>query len=848
MLKMKILLTLLFLMPPHPDLKNKLSREEWDKMIAVLKEAREKGVNQPDYENLEKFRIRLFNKQTDTANVPVILVEFNDNLADLPVTHFQEMLFSVGIYPTGSLTDYYLENSYGNFFVRGWVSNWLMMPQPYSYYVDGQYGFGSYPRNAQGLARDAVLAADPYIDFSQFDRNNDGYVDGLFIVHAGPGAEETGNPNDIWSHAWYIPGGVQVDGVIAFRYSMEPENGRMGVFGHEYGHVLGLPDLYDTDYSSEGLGNWSMMAGGSWGNNGKTPVHFDVWCKYKLGFISPTNVLNIINNVPFPPVENSPIAYRLWTNGTSSPQYFLVEYRKKIKFDSYLPGEGILIFHIDENQSDNRNEWYPGHTSFGHYKVALEQADGEWDLEKNNNPGDPQDPFPGSTNKKSFDNYTIPDSKDYNFNTTYVSITGITFKNDNFYADLAVVPVYNLQVDSSNFPVIIKKDSSIAPFIYVSNRGFYSQNFNLILKIDSLSIPVYDHEIQGLTLQPGSSNSYSFPSFQSRFSNGIYDINAYIVSSSEQMFKNDTLREKLFSYELISFINSPFSNVLPTIDGVINSSEWSSAYILDISDYLKVAGIRNIRESFLYLKNSENALYMGIKVKDTTNGSDYIRIIFDDNADGTFPPSPNTSEGEIKFQESGGSFTATFIPYFTGGQAGQSHPLNLNFAISEIGEERHFEIEIPFSLSGSGLDEYLHVNSNTDTFGFFIMGRNSSISDINTYWLQNIPLPQIKNPSLYGKVKVQSLNVGIKEGEISYLTPKVGVEYVKEGIKIIYIQPDYSPFEMKILDLTGRVIFKTRGRDKELIKFLPYKESKKGIYFVVIEREKEKLRRKFFIK
>ncbi len=842
---MKILLTFIFLMPPHPDLRNKLSKEEWNKMVKVLKEAREKGVNQPDYENLEKFRIRLFNKQTDTANIPVILVEFTDNLADSPVTHFQDMLFSVGTYPTGSLTDYYLENSYGNFFVKGWVSNWLMMPQPYSYYVDGQYGFGSYPRNAQGLARDAVLAADPYIDFSQFDRNNDGYIDAIFVIHAGPGAEETGNPNDIWSHAWYIPGNLTVDGVIARKYSMEPENGRMGVFGHEYGHNLGLPDLYDTDYSSEGLGNWSMMAGGSWGNNGRTPSHFDVWCKYKLGFISPNNVLNIINNAPFSPVEDLPVAYRLWTNGSSSSQYFLVEYREKKKFDSYLPGEGLLIFHIDETQPNNNNEWYPGHTSSGHYKVALEQADGKWDLEKNVGPGDSGDPFPGSTNKKSFDNYSTPDSKDYNFNTTYVSVSGITYYNNIYYADLAVIPVYNLSVDSSNFPVIIKRDSSFNPVIYLSNRGFYSQNFDLTLRIDSLSYPVYFSQIQGLNLSPGSSSSYSFPSFQAKFSNGIYTTYAYITSSNEQMFKNDTLKEKIFSYELINFISSPFSNISPTIDGVIEPSEWVSAYILDISDYLKIGGKRNIKDGFLYIKNSENALYMGIKVKDTTSGSDYIRIIFDDNADGSFPPSPNTSEGEIKFQQIGGNFTQTFTPYFTGGVGGQSHPLNLNYAISEVGEFRNFEIEIPFALEGSGIDEEIQVNSNTDTFGFFIMGRNSSENDINVYFLQNIPLSQIKNPALYARAQITGLNVKIKEKEFTDLKPRLEIKYLKEGIKIFYTAPYSSPFEMKILDLSGRIMFKKEIKDNKFIKFIPYGENKKGIYFLIIENKKGKLIRKF---
>ncbi|MEN3046078.1 MAG: M6 family metalloprotease domain-containing protein [Candidatus Hydrothermales bacterium] len=844
---MSVFLLILILMPPHPNLKERMSKADYEKMIEILKKAKERGVDQPDFESLEKFRLRLQKRQTDTAKIPVILAEFSDNLADSSVNHFQQLLFSVGTYPTGSMADYYLENSYGKFLVTGWVSNWLMMPQPYSYYTNNNYGFGSYPQNAQGLARDAVIAADPYVDFSQFDRNNDGYVDVVFIVHAGPGAEETGNPNDIWSHAWVIPGGVSVDGKIAYKYSMMPENGRVGVFGHEYGHNLGLPDLYDTDYSSEGLGNWSMMAGGSWGNNGRTPVHFDIWCKYKLGFVTPTNVTSIIRNASFDPIENLPIAYRLWTNGNSSPQYFLVEFRKKIKFDSYLPGEGLLIYHIDEYMSNNNYEWYPGLPGGLHYKVALEQADGKWDLEKKQNSGDPGDPYPGTTLNTSFDNYSTPNSKNYQNNPTYVSITGISTKGLKMFADLSVIQVYNMAVDSSNIPIIGKKDSLINPVIFVSNRGFYNQSFDLTLRVDSLSYTVYQHQLSGLSLSPGAASSYSFPAFNPKFSNGIYKFYGFITSPNEQMFRNDTLVVQFFSYELVNFINSPYSVNPPTIDGYIDPNEWAFSYKLDISDYLKKGGRRNIEESYLYLFNTQNALYMGIKLSDTTDGTDYIRIIFDDNANGNFPQSPNTREGEIRFQQSGSSFNATFTPYFAGGGQGQTRPLNLPYAISEVGEERHIEIKIGIKPQDTGFDEELQVNSNLDTFAFFILTRNSSENDLNSYWLQNVPLSQIRNPSYYGKVQIGGLSLDVEESKTSLAKFNFDLRYREDGIMIILSQTDYSPFEIKILDPSGRIALKVSSNSKEFLRKISRSELSNGTYFAILKKEKQEIKKKFIM-
>ena len=123
---------------------------------------------------------------------------------------------------TGSLVEYYQEISYGAFTPAGTVTVWITAPHPYTYYSDGNYGTGSYPNNSQGLLEDCVNMLDLTVDFSQFDNNGDGYAEGIFLVHAGPGAEETGDPDDIWSHAWYYE--VETDdGTVTGRYSVEPE-------------------------------------------------------------------------------------------------------------------------------------------------------------------------------------------------------------------------------------------------------------------------------------------------------------------------------------------------------------------------------------------------------------------------------------------------------------------------------------------------------------------------------------------------------------------------------------------------------------------------------------------------
>ena len=440
---------------PTPEVIDRLKAEgRWDEYRAVTADAERRGVDRPD-----PYRLAAGALVPVLGNLKalVILVDFSDNVAAAgavtDTAYFRNLLFSVNT-PGKSLNDFYQENSYGKVTVTGDVIGWLRMPQTYAFYVDGERGLGAYPQNAQKLAEDALAAADAAgVNFALYDNDGNGFLDGFFVVHAGPGFEETGNVNQIHSHKWQISSTQNRDGVFISNYTMQPEeqgNGlpvNIGVFCHEFGHFYGLPDLYDTDGSSQGLDKWVLMAAGNYARaDGSSPAHFSAWSKMQLGWLTPMRPLTNITGAIIPQIESDSVAYRLWTNGTLSNQYFLVENRQKVGFDTYLPGSGLLIYHVDDNittNTPNNNEWYPGHTSFGHYRLALEQADGLWELEKSSGTGplaaDNGDPWPGSVLKTSFDDLSLPSTRDYTSVPTQVAVWDISPSGPTMTANLDVL-------------------------------------------------------------------------------------------------------------------------------------------------------------------------------------------------------------------------------------------------------------------------------------------------------------------------------------------------------------------------------------------------------------------------
>ncbi len=424
-----------------------------------------------------------------TGLVPVILGNFSDTTPSVTADTLKTMLFSTAK-GSNSMANFYKEVSYGKFTVSAGASgvqDWVTVSHPTTYYatnaVVSSQSANDGPQ-ADLFVQDAVLAAVAAgYDFSPYAQG--GKVPVVCVVHAGYGEESGGGPGTIWSHRGTLSGSLGASGpvtvqtangpVVIDAYIIEPETQPkpspakgadvvgIGVFCHEYGHALGLPDLYDTTYASLGIGSWSVMAYGSYNQilrAGDCPAHFDAWCKAKLGWINPVNYTLNYQGVQFPAAATTPFAAKMWKDGQAGQQYFLVENRYNTGFDSGLPSPGLLIWHIDESKGgdisvwnrDNTQTWYPvsftgspADTNNGNFHVELMQADNLWQLNVTNkvlkSVGDAGDPFPGSTGNRVFGPNTAPNSQAYNVGATpgynsFVTVSNISDPGMTMTADL----------------------------------------------------------------------------------------------------------------------------------------------------------------------------------------------------------------------------------------------------------------------------------------------------------------------------------------------------------------------------------------------------------------------------
>jgi M6 family metalloprotease-like protein len=342
------------------------------------------------------------------------------------------------------------------------------LPHDAAYYegASGCYGLCSYPNCAGGFVRDLVAAADAAgLDWGLYDNDgpdgvpnsgdDDGTVDAVIIVHSGTGAECGGNTH-IWSHSFYLRGwGIPAyqtqtpraggGRILVDDYIIQPEQScwsgmiEIGVFCHEYGHALGLPDLYDTGGEGEGIGRWGLMSSGSWGSDGSSPerpVQFCAWSKCYLGWLTPV-VVRADGVQELPAVELSASVLQLWSGGSPGAEYFLVENRQKLLNDAGLPAAGLNIWHIDE--SIIADGWFANTVNAGAvYGVALEQADGLDQLRTGANRGDAGDPWPGSLGRTSWHGTSSPDSRSNDGTPTGVAVQEISPSASTMTARIAI--------------------------------------------------------------------------------------------------------------------------------------------------------------------------------------------------------------------------------------------------------------------------------------------------------------------------------------------------------------------------------------------------------------------------
>jgi len=298
---------------------------------------------------------------------PIFCVKYPDYNNQYSIDNFQAMLFS-DTWSSGSAKKYYQEVSYGNFILQGTCYGWFTADSNRAYYGRTN-GFS----RAARLAKELAQKADSLINYAEFDNNGDGYVDCFTCLHSGFGYEESGSGADIHSHSWSFtlagvgeyttndpdpnnPGQyIKIDG-----YVCDPERSNyanigtmvsIGVFCHEWGHALGLPDLYDTDGGGSGLGAWCLMSTGSWGGNNASPwkpSHMCSWAKMDLGWLNPTAIRSN-DFYSLPDVENNAKAFWLISRQRTFKEYFLVENRQKKGFDTTLYNSGLLVYHIDDS-------------------------------------------------------------------------------------------------------------------------------------------------------------------------------------------------------------------------------------------------------------------------------------------------------------------------------------------------------------------------------------------------------------------------------------------------------------------------------------------------------------------
>lgn len=341
----------------------------------------------------------------------VILIQYPDLQAKFSKDTFESFMNQPGFAGTGSFKDFYLQNSFGQFEIEATVVGWYTAKNGYT-----TYGRNSGNGAARPLIAEAIDSAEKMgMDFSQFDNDKNGTMDGLLVIHAGNGAEQGSQTQYIWSHRSTLGSQSRTyDGVQIKEYCVTPETRSgvnmvgIGVFVHEFGHILGLPDLYDVSYVSEGIGNWGVMGGGCWLNSEHTPCQFESWSKMQLGWQQP-QVISTEKIYTLSASSDTNLSYKILTPNTN--EYFLLENRQKNIFDAFLPGKGLAIWHINTDKTS----MYPGNNSVNadttDQGVSLTEADGLRHLDRGSNQGDPGDLFPGAKMKRAFEDESYPSAK-----------------------------------------------------------------------------------------------------------------------------------------------------------------------------------------------------------------------------------------------------------------------------------------------------------------------------------------------------------------------------------------------------------------------------------------------------
>lgn len=381
-------------------------------------------------------------EEADESQYLVILVNFKDCSFHFTRNDFDIWLNEPGYNVdggTGSVKDYYRDNSMGQFIPNFTVVGPYTLTYEQSYYA-ANADDGSGDINPRAMVIEACNLAksnNPEIDFSIFDNDKDGYMDNVNIIYAGYSEASTGNENDMWPHSWTLDEeAITIDGITIDNYGCSAElvgasgvkMDGIGTFTHEFGHILGLKDLYDTDDYLNGYGldpgAYTLYASGSYNNDSRTPPYLMAFERMQMGWCTPTE-LSGPEDVTLQPLYTNTARYINAQPGREEGtgfEWFVLENRQREGWDAYLPAHGLLIYHYDYTQEMVDEYWSvngPNNNS-KHRCLYIKPADGIDDTNTRNG-----DTYPGRSGNTEFTDTSTPNALNWNGEATNTPITNI---------------------------------------------------------------------------------------------------------------------------------------------------------------------------------------------------------------------------------------------------------------------------------------------------------------------------------------------------------------------------------------------------------------------------------------
>ncbi len=390
----------------------------------------------------------------------VLVVEFADQKLNknYPFSTFDKIVNQVGYNDygfTGSVKDYFYDQSYGKFDPTFDVIGPITLPQNLEYYGGVDPVTNAHDKNVQELVITACKIANDQFgaDFSQYDQDGDNQVDMVYIIYAGYSQAQGGPSSSIWPHASYVsynPETNTFDDKVVGRYACSSELALhigdyidgIGTLVHEFSHILGLVDVYDVSNSGNyGMGSWDLMGGGSYNNYSKTPAGYSAYERQMVGWMN-LEELKGDQDVKLEYIGSTPQAYSI-TNTQNTNELFTLENRQPIKWDRYLSGSGLMILHINYepmNWAMNQVNTTPiqGYT--------IVPAD---NIQSINNQYD--DLYPNSLGNSSFSINSIPSSKFYDGSYALIELNNISKNGQNMefsYVDLRPQVPDNIRFDN----------------------------------------------------------------------------------------------------------------------------------------------------------------------------------------------------------------------------------------------------------------------------------------------------------------------------------------------------------------------------------------------------------------